>query len=125
MRVLYVGGSGYAGGLVVPLLRGAVFDLRSPAGEDEYVRGDATDHAAVLAALADVDAVVHRAMAVSDGAAAADAVAAFAVNIMSVHQVLSAAHRAGVLHAVYGQSASSGWPTPDAAAGAPRKPATS
>jgi nucleoside-diphosphate-sugar epimerase len=55
MRVLYVGGSGYVGGLVVPLLRERfavrVFDLRPPDGEGEYVRGDATDHTAVLAAL--------------------------------------------------------------------------
>lgn len=44
------------GRLVVPLLRERfavrVFDLRPLAGEDEYVRGDATDHAAVLVALA-------------------------------------------------------------------------
>jgi nucleoside-diphosphate-sugar epimerase len=104
MRVLYVGGSGYVGGLVVPLLRERfavrVFDLRPAAGDGEYVRGDATDHTAVLAALADVDAVVHGAMATGHGPGA-DAAAAFAASVTSVHQVLSAAHRAGVPHAVY------------------------
>jgi uncharacterized protein YbjT (DUF2867 family) len=60
MRVLYVGGSGYVGRLVVPLLRQRfavrVFDLRPPDGNGEYAPGDATGHAAVLAALAGVDA---------------------------------------------------------------------
>jgi nucleoside-diphosphate-sugar epimerase len=78
MRVLYVGGSGYVGRLAVPLLRQRfavrVLDILAPAGGDEYVRGDATGHAAVLAALAGVDAVIHGAMA---------------------------AHHAGVPHAVY------------------------
>ena len=104
MRVLYVGGSGYVGGLVVPLLREGlavrVLDLRPPDHEGEYVRGDATDHTAVLAALADVDAVVHGATAADHGIGA-DAAAAFGVNVTSVHQALSAAHRAGVPHAVY------------------------
>jgi nucleoside-diphosphate-sugar epimerase len=104
MRVLYVGGSGYVGGLVMPLLRQRfavrVFDLRPPPGAGEYVRGDATDHAAVLAALADVDVVVHGAMAASDGDGA-DAAAAFGASVTSVYQALSAAHRVGVPHAVY------------------------
>lgn len=92
------------GSLAVPLLRQRfavrVFDLRAPAGDGEYVPGDATGHAAVLAALAGVDAVIHGAMAVSDGAGD-DAAAAFGASVTSVHQVLSAAHRAGVPHAVY------------------------
>jgi nucleoside-diphosphate-sugar epimerase len=104
MRVLYVGGSGYVGRLVVPLLRQRftvrVFDLRPPdgdgAGNGEYVPGDATGHAAVLAALADTDAVIHGAMAAGD-----DAAAAFGASVTSVHQTLSAAHHAGVPHAVY------------------------
>jgi nucleoside-diphosphate-sugar epimerase len=100
MRVLYVGGSGYVGRLALPLLRQRfavrVLDLRAPAGGDEYVRGDATGHAAVLAALAGVDAVIHGAMA-----AGGDAAAAFGASVTSVHQVLSAAYRAGVPHAVY------------------------
>ena len=88
------------GKLAVPLLRQRfavrVLDLRAPAGDGEYVRGDATGHAAVLAALAGVDAVIHGAMAAGD-----DAAAAFGASVTSVHQTLLAAHRAGVPHAVY------------------------
>lgn len=109
MRVLYVGGPGYVGGLVAPLLRERfavrVFDLRPPVGEGEYVRGDATDRTAALAAVADVDAAVHGAMAAGHGAGA-DAAAAFGGSVTSVNQVLSAAHRAGVPHAVYSGSLS-------------------
>ena len=57
--------------------------------------GDATGRAAV-AALTGVDAVIHGVMAVGD-----DAAAAFGASVTSVHQTLSAAHHAGVPHAVY------------------------
>jgi nucleoside-diphosphate-sugar epimerase len=100
MRVLCVGGSGYVGRLAVPLLRQRfavpVFDLRASDGDGEYVPGDATGRAAVLAALTGVDAVIHGAMAAGD-----DAAAAFGASVTSVHQTLSAAHHAGVPHAVY------------------------
>jgi NAD dependent epimerase/dehydratase family len=92
-------GAGYVGKLAVPLLRQRfavrVFDLRAPAGGGEYVPGDATGHAPVLA-LAGVDAVIHGAMAAGD-----DAAVTFGASVTSVHQTLSAAHRAGVPHAVY------------------------
>ena len=94
MRVLYVGGSGYVGSLAVPLLRQRfavrVFDLRPPGVGGEYVPGDATGPAAVLAAPAGVDAVIHGAMAAGD-----DAAAAFGTSVTSVHQTLSAASSAG------------------------------
>ena len=105
MRILLVGGSGYVGEMVTPLLsrRSAVriYDLRPAASEREYVRGDATDYAALLAAMTDVGAVVHCAMAAQDGTSPDVAAAAFDVNVKSVHQTLSAAHHARVPHLVY------------------------
>jgi nucleoside-diphosphate-sugar epimerase len=110
MTVLIIGGSGYVGAMVTPLLRQRftlrIFDLRSAADKPGYVRGDATDHAALLAAMADVDAIVHCAMGPVDGAEADVAAAAFDVNVKSVHHALSAARQAGVPHLVYVSSMS-------------------
>lgn len=104
MRVLYIGGSGYVGNLVMPLLRQRfavrVFDRRPPdgdrSGDGEYVPGDATSQPAVLAGLQGVDAVIHGTMAADD-----DAAEAFGASVTSVHQTLAAAHQAGVPHVVY------------------------
>lgn len=105
MPVLMIGGSGYVGSLVTPLLGEQlvlrIFDLRPPVGESEYVHGDATDYPALLAAMADVDAVVHGAMGSLDGTESDVAAASFDVNVRSVHQALLAARQAGVPHLVY------------------------
>jgi nucleoside-diphosphate-sugar epimerase len=107
MRVLVVGGSGYVGSLVLPVLAARhtirVFDLRPPPELDcEYVPGDATDRNALAGAAGGVDAVVHAAM----GRKNSDPVSAFDVNVKSVHLTLSAAHRTGVPHAVHVSSLS-------------------
>jgi nucleoside-diphosphate-sugar epimerase len=110
MTILLIGGSGYVGGMVTPLLRQQftlrIFDLRPPAGESGYVHGDATDYPVLLAAMADVDAVVHCAMNPIEGTEAGIADAAFDVNVKSVHQTLAAARQAGVPHMVYVSSIS-------------------
>jgi nucleoside-diphosphate-sugar epimerase len=106
MRVLVVGGSGYVGGLVLPLLakRHAVrvLDLRPPPDGTDYVAGSATDYPTVRRATEGVDAVVHCAMPPEEEARTpAGAAAAFDVNVKSVHLTLLATHDAGVPHAVH------------------------
>src|SRR5205823_3134106 len=75
MRVLVVGGSGYVGGLVLPLLakRHAVrvLDLRPPPDAVDYdavdyLEGSATDYPTLRRATEGVDAVVHCAMATEE-----------------------------------------------------------
>ncbi|MDT5036442.1 MAG: hypothetical protein QOE03_1627 [Micromonosporaceae bacterium] len=105
MRVLVVGGSGYVGSLIGPLLAERyqlrVFDLRPPAADCEYVAGDATDHAALRAAMDSVDALLHCAMGAHDLTEPAGVSSAFDINVKSVHLALLAAHDAGVPHAVH------------------------
>jgi len=111
MRVLIVGGSGYVGGLIAPRLAQdhalRIVDLRPPAVAGcEFVQADATDFAALAAAMAGVDAVVHCAMGAENGSEAEMATAAFDVNVKSVHLTLLAANNAEVRHAVHVSSLS-------------------
>jgi nucleoside-diphosphate-sugar epimerase len=100
VRVLVIGGSGYVGGLLLPELARhheiRVLDPRPPAGGYEHVAGDATDPAVLRTAVDGVDALVHGAMGRQGNERAA-----FDVNVTSVHLALSAAHAAGVRHAVH------------------------
>jgi nucleoside-diphosphate-sugar epimerase len=99
-RILFIGGSGYVGGLLLPSLAARhqirVLDLKPPGGDYEHVAGDATDPDVLPAALDGVDALVHGAMARER-----DERGAFDVNVTSVHLALLAAHEAGVPHAVH------------------------
>jgi nucleoside-diphosphate-sugar epimerase len=111
MRVLMVGGSGYVAGLVLPLLRERheihTLDLRPPpAPAGGHVLASATDHAALRAAAEGMDAVVHCAMGRHDPRTPDGVSDAFDVNAKSVHLTLSAAHDAGVPHAVHVSSMS-------------------
>jgi nucleoside-diphosphate-sugar epimerase len=110
MRVLLVGGAGYVAGLVLPWLvqRHAVrvVDPTPPRAGTEHVVASATDYAAVRAAMAGVDAVVHCAMGRHDTSTPAGALDAFDVNVTSVHVTLRAAHDARVPHAVHVSSLS-------------------
>jgi nucleoside-diphosphate-sugar epimerase len=113
MRLLVVGGSGYVGGLVVPLLsqRHAirVLDRRSPPGgpdNAEYRNGSATDYADLRRAIEGMDALVHCAMGSHAQDTPGGAADSFDVNVKSVHLALLAAHDAGVGHAVYVSSMS-------------------
>jgi len=111
MRVLLIGGSGYVGGLLTPLLaqRHAVrvLDPRPPAAETaQYVAADATDYPALRAALDGMDAVVHAAMGDDLAADPERVAAAVDVNVKSVYLTALAAHRAGVPHLVHVSSLS-------------------
>jgi nucleoside-diphosphate-sugar epimerase len=105
MRVLVVGGSGYVGGLVTPILRQhhglRIFDPLPPAVEADHVPGDATDYPALLAAMGGVDAVVHSAMGPAEGSETELAGVSFDVNVKSVYLTLLAANHGGVPHVVY------------------------
>ncbi len=117
MRVLVVGGSGYLGTLVVPLLARChdlrVFDLQPPEnGEVEYRQGSVCDPSALASAAAGMDAVLYMAMgsAVPLGgdhwARIESRVNAFDVNVKGLHLALHAAHLAGISQAVFTSSMS-------------------
>lgn len=106
MRILVVGGGGYVGTLVLPLLSRhhevRVLDRRAPAvGGVEYVAGDATRYEDLRHAVTGMDALVHCAMGSHDWHTPAGAADTFDVNVKSVHLALLAAHQAGVPHAVH------------------------
>ncbi len=116
MRVLVIGGSGYVGTLALPHLAARhelrVLDIKPPADglTCEYVESDANDTAAVTAACAGVDAVIHMAMARMDdphhSRSAAQNAAAFDIHVKSVYLALSAAGQAGIRHAIHVSSLS-------------------
>src|SRR5256886_11512505 len=107
-RVLVTGGAGFVGATLVRRLVGSghavrVLDNYSTgdasylAGVDaELVEGDIRDAAALDAALAGIDAVVHLAAAGSVVKSVADPVTNFDVNVTGTFRVLDAARRAGV-----------------------------
>jgi nucleoside-diphosphate-sugar epimerase len=105
MRVTLIGGSGYVGTLVLPLLHRhhevSVLDRRPPALDVEYLPGDVTAYPDLRRALDGRDAVVHAAMGRHDWHDPAGAADTFAVNVTSVHLTLLAARDAGVPHLVH------------------------
>lgn len=104
-RTLVTGGSGKVGGWILPAIaaRGdvVVFDLQPPAsGIGSFVEGDVTDPAAVRAAVAGCDAVVHLA-AIPDEAPLASLLE---VNVAATGHVLEAARLEGVSRVVLASS---------------------
>jgi UDP-glucose 4-epimerase len=107
-RVLVTGGAGFVGATLVRQLveRGhsirvlddySTGDPAHLAGVDaELVEGDIRDQAALDAALAEIDAVIHLAAAGSVIKSIEDPVANFDVNVLGTFRVLDAARRAGV-----------------------------
>lgn len=107
-RVLVTGGAGFVGATLVRRLVGSghsvrVYDNYSTgdasylAGVDaELVEGDIRDVAALDAAMAGMQAVVHLAAAGSVVKSVADPVTNFDVNVTGTFRVLDAARRAGV-----------------------------
>ena len=107
-RVLVTGGAGFVGATLVRRLVGTghsvrVFDNYSTgdasylAGVDaELVKGDIRDVAALGAALAGIQAVIHLAAAGSVIMSVEDPVTNFDVNVLGTFRVLDAARRAGV-----------------------------
>jgi UDP-glucose 4-epimerase len=107
-HVLVTGGAGFVGATLVRRLVEAghqvrvldnysTGDIAHLAGVDaELVEGDIRDVAALEAALAGIDAVVHLAAAGSVPMSVADPVTNFDVNVLGTFRVLDAARRAGV-----------------------------
>jgi len=112
MRVLVVGGSGYVGGLVLPLLAERfalrVFDRNPPADPAwEYVQGDITEPGAMIPAAEGMDALLYMAMGTNRGLPGIhDPAPAYDINVKGVHLALDAAARAGVKRVVYTSSLS-------------------
>jgi UDP-glucose 4-epimerase len=108
LRILVTGGSGFVGATLVRRLVTAghsvrVFDNCSTGDpsyldgiDAELVKGDIRDPAALQAALAGMQSVVHLAAAGSVVESVADPVANFDVNVVGTFRVLDAARQAGV-----------------------------
>jgi nucleoside-diphosphate-sugar epimerase len=111
MKVLVVGGSGYIGGMVLPILaqqhRLRVFDLRPPADAGwEYVAGSTSDLDALARAAEGVDALLYMAMGEKIYDTPSGIITNLDANIKGVYLALYAAQQAGASHAVYTSSMS-------------------
>ena len=114
MRVLVIGGCGYVGSLVCPLLARQhalrLFDLEPPAVEPEnflgFHQGNVGDGDALTAACEGMDALLYMAMGSNDWSSGSFVASSFDVNIKGVHLALAGAHKAGIVHAVYTSSMS-------------------
>ncbi|GAC1385340.1 MAG: hypothetical protein NVSMB42_04590 [Herpetosiphon sp.] len=111
MRVLVIGGAGFVGELVLPMLaqehRLRIFDLRRPHDDyGEYVQGSLDDPAALRAACDGMDALVFMAMGSKKFEETGAISSNFDVNVKGVYLALFAAQQAGVGHAVYASSMS-------------------
>lgn len=103
MRVLVTGGAGWTAVAINDAIRRAghqvvAFDLPTadpPPGADRFVPGDVARFRDVLDALAEVDAVVHLAVAVAPNAYDEPDLP-FAVNVKGTYNVFEAARRTGV-----------------------------
>jgi nucleoside-diphosphate-sugar epimerase len=111
MHVLVVGGSGYVGGMVLPILaqhhRLRVFDMRPPADPAwEYAAGSIGDLDALGRAAAGVDALLFMAMGEKVYDTTSGITSNLDVSVKGVYLALYAAHQAGASHAVYTSSMS-------------------
>ncbi len=111
MRVLVIGGSGYLGGLVLPILaqthRLRIFDMRPPIDPSwEYIEGSITDYEALARAATGVDAILFMAMGGKAFETIESVTSNFDVSVKGVYLTLLAAQRANVSHVVYTSSMS-------------------
>jgi nucleoside-diphosphate-sugar epimerase len=111
MRVLIIGGSGHVGTLVIPFLLEhhtlRVLDKRPPQHEGvDFSVGDVTNYDDLVAALADMDAVIYLAMGSLDWDQTPGVVSAFDVNVKGVYLALKAAHDREITQAVYASTMS-------------------
>ena len=115
LRVLVIGGSGYVGKLILPMLAEQhevrVFDLAPPPlGPWKYSAGDVVDLHELEIVSKDTDALVFMAMGSTDddGTFKSNAAtrSAFDVSVKGLYFALDAARKAGLRHAVYTSSMS-------------------
>jgi nucleoside-diphosphate-sugar epimerase len=111
MHILVVGGSGYLGGLVLPILAQQhtlrIFDMRPPADPSwEYSAGHSGDLEALSRAAAGMDALLYMAMGNKNYSVPESFTTNLDTNIKGVYLTLFAAQQAGVTHAVYTSSMS-------------------
>lgn len=121
MRILVSGGAGYFGSVLVPLLLDAghqvrVLDSLLFGGEGllgafahqrfEFAKGDVRSDPDVVAALDDVEAVVHLAALVGEPACAVDPDATRAVNVAAVDRALELCREGGVRHFIFASTCS-------------------
>src|SRR4029078_13558861 len=107
MKLLFVGGAGAVGTLILPHLAAeheiTVFDLKEPAvGYIKAIQADVRAFAALQGAVAGSEALLYFAMG-SEGAWGdpAHARAHFDVNVTGLHLPLPAAHEAAGAHALH------------------------
>ena len=120
-RVLVIGGAGYIGSVLCRYLIAAGYDVRvldallygkeSLAELEghprfELMRGDSRDVSAVVAAVLDVDAVVHLGELVGDPACALNERLTLEINYSATHMLAEVAHGYGIKRFIYASSCS-------------------
>ena len=106
MKVLIIGGSGYVGKMLLPLMKERhqirIFDLFPPADKTvEFVEGGVNDESALAKAMTGVDGVVYLAMGKDEKGQIDTVGPAYDVNVKGVHQACQAALNAGAKRLVY------------------------
>ncbi len=106
MKILLIGGSGYVGKMIAPVLKQhhqlRVFDLVPPADNTlEFIPGEVNDESALARAMEGVDGVVYLAMGKDDKGNIDTVGPAYDVNAKGVHRACNAALRAGAKRLVY------------------------
>ena len=106
MNVLIIGGAGYVGRMIIPLMKERhqlrVLDLVPPADVTvEFVQGGVNDEAGLAVAMAGVEGVVYLAMGKDEKGNIDSVGPAYDVNVKGVHQACRAALKAGARRFVY------------------------
>lgn len=126
MKVLVIGGSGYVGRLILPLLapefRLVVYDLvEPPKGPWLFQEGDVLNEARLLEACRGMDAMIYLAMGKPDK----EISVSYDLNAKGTHLALEAAVKAGIRRVIYASSLSVYEGLPDFKRGAVKNEETS